>query len=316
MKRQLGFSAALLLSACQLDSDIAQNQGAIINGELAVVGDFPAVGALVFDFGGFQQYCTGTLIAPNIVLSAAHCVDIGLNGFDSLAQVAQFTRVVFNQVNVNNGPQPGGVVAVVDRIIENVDFDINLLGDGNDISILVLKESVVGIQPIPFSKTPADTLIGQRFLSVGFGVSNAANQSGSGIQRFTDFELEAAQGELNFYGQANDTDTGVCFGDSGGPDLITINGVTQVFGIHSFVFDGGTCLGGAGAQRTDTPAASGFIQTQLDLFAEEPPVVVPPPAEAGGCGKNSIASSSSSASSVFVLLFVFGAFVWRRRSSR
>jgi MYXO-CTERM domain-containing protein len=312
MRKQLGFSAALLLSACQLETEIALEEGAIINGEVAVVGDFPAVGALVFDFGGFIQYCTGTLIAPNIVLSAAHCIDPQLNGFDSLDQVAQFTRVVFNQVDVNNGAQAGGVVASVDRIIQNGAFDVNALGDGNDASILVLTQSVAGIQPIPFSTTPANTLIGQRFTAVGFGVSNAANQSGSGIQRFTDFELEAAQGELNFYGQANDTDTGVCFGDSGGPDLISINGVTQVFGIHSFVFDGGSCLGGAGAQRTDTPNSSKFIQDQLDLFGEEEPVV--PPVEPQGCGANSVASSSTSASSIFLLLFAFGAFTWRRRS--
>jgi MYXO-CTERM domain-containing protein len=316
MKKQLGFSATLLLSACQVDSDIALDESAIINGTVAEIGDFPAVGALVFDFGGFQQYCTGTLIAPNIVLSAAHCVNTGLNGFDSLAQVAQFTRVVFNQINVNNGPQAGGIVASVDRIIENGAFDLTNLQAGNDVSILVLKESVAGIEPIPFSIVPTTDLIGQRFTSVGFGVSNAANQSGGGIQRFTDFELEAVEGEIMRYGfndngQGDDT-TGVCSGDSGGPDLIEINGVTQVFGIHSFVDspNGLTCLDGVGTQRTDTQA--NFIQDQIDLFGEEPPVVEPIPVD--GCSVTP--TSEGASSSVVFLLFAFGVFVWRRRSTR
>jgi MYXO-CTERM domain-containing protein len=315
MKRQLGLSAVLLLSACQLDPNITQEQDAIINGENAIIGQFPAVGALVQPFGGsFFQFCTGTLIAPNLVLSAAHCIDPELNG-QSLAQIAASTRVVFNQINVNNGPQAGGIVASVDRIIENGAFDLTNLQAGNDVSILVLKESVVGIEPIPFSVTPATDLIGQRFTSVGFGVSNAANQSGGGIQRFTDFELEAVEGEIMRYGfndngQGDDT-TGVCSGDSGGPDLIEINGVTQVFGIHSFVDspNGLTCLDGVGTQRTDTQA--NFIQAQIDLFGEKPPVVEPVPVD--GCSVTPTSKGASS-SAVF-LLFAFGVFVWRRRST-
>jgi MYXO-CTERM domain-containing protein len=326
MRKQLGFSAALLLSACQVESNIAHEDAAIINGKVATTGQFPAVGALMLDFGQLFQTCTITLIAPNIALSAAHCVDPELNGFSDLTETARFMQVIFNQTNVNGGLQAGGQLIGVQKIIENGAFNINNLGAGNDVSIIVLKKNVVGIDPIPVSNTPAGNLIGLEFTSVGYGVSDAANQSGSGIQRFTDFELEDAQGELNFYGASNLVDingdgtidnqdtTGVCFGDSGGPDLIDINGVTKVFGIHSFVTDGATCLGGAGAQRTDTATANKFINDNVTLFASTEADIPPP--EKGGCSVSPTSPDGVPSSAPVFLLFAFGAFVWRRRSSK
>jgi V8-like Glu-specific endopeptidase len=297
-----------LFAACE--PQIVAEQSAIINGELAAAGEFPAVGALVFDFGGdFEQYCTGTLIAPNIVLSAAHCVDPALSGID-LDTTAAFTRVVLNQLNTNNGIQAGGIAARVEQIIMNNDFDANFLDQGNDVSVLILDQPVAGVEPIPVTFDNAAAFVGDRFTAVGYGVSNAANQSGSGVQRFTTFELEAAQGELNFYGTQNDTGTGVCFGDSGGPDLIEVNGELRVFGIHSFVFDGSTCLGGAGAQRTDTQEA--FVQPILDEFAAPPPVIDGD--EDGKCSVNP--TSTNSASGAIFLLFIAGAFALRRNRKR
>jgi hypothetical protein len=57
-----------------------ENESAIIGGTLAIDADYPAVGALLYkipdphlgDTGGFL--CTGTLIAPDVVLMAAHCL--------------------------------------------------------------------------------------------------------------------------------------------------------------------------------------------------------------------------------------------------
>lgn len=306
MKMRIGLGAILLASACQ--QEIATTQGAIINGEVAAAGQFPAVGALVFDFGGgfFAQYCTGTLIAPNLVLSAAHCVDPAISGI-SLEDTAASTRVGFNQVNVNNGPQGDGIFAEVEQIFMNNDFNVNLLDAGNDISILVLKDPIDTIDPIPVNRDSAFAFIGDTFTAVGYGVSDAVNQGGSGIQRFTSFELQDTDGELTFYGFGEDD--GVCFGDSGGPDLIEVNGEVRVFGIHSFVFDGSTCLDGAAAQRTDSQVA--FIDPIVEDFGIAP-VADGDDNDEGRC---SVAPASSGASVGAWWLLALGGLLLRRRRS-
>ncbi|MBU1897837.1 trypsin-like serine protease, partial [Myxococcota bacterium] len=69
-----------LLWACAEPPELAQQQLQIINGEPSVAGAFPTVGALLATVqtyqgprGGFS--CTGTLIAPDVVLTAGHCIE-------------------------------------------------------------------------------------------------------------------------------------------------------------------------------------------------------------------------------------------------
>src|SRR3989442_15248218 len=70
MRRPAALLLSSLVAACGSTAEIAESDGEIQGGK-PDSGD-PAVGLLWMQSGGF---CTGTLIAPQVVLTAPHCVN-------------------------------------------------------------------------------------------------------------------------------------------------------------------------------------------------------------------------------------------------
>src|SRR4051812_38285410 len=62
---------ALLGTACVVDEASVARQG-IITGQQSDPGEFPATGQVVI---GDTLICTATLIAPDVALTAAHCLE-------------------------------------------------------------------------------------------------------------------------------------------------------------------------------------------------------------------------------------------------
>src|SRR5450631_2144407 len=54
---------------------------AIVGGTAATPGTFPSLAFVLLDEGnGLVQICTGTVVAPNVVMTAAHCVVDPMSG--------------------------------------------------------------------------------------------------------------------------------------------------------------------------------------------------------------------------------------------
>lgn len=265
----LGAFVSLSLSCAQGELELAQQP--IINGTDVDPDDDPflAVGSLAFDFndGRFFSTCTGTLVSPKFFLTAAHCVQ-GLQPDDR--------KILFGTSDNQTGADADQIIKVVeiDQIFASPRFNINNLGAGNDIAVIHLAEEVTDIEPIPFNDellTNAD--IGREFIAVGFGTtdpgSNPPNSAtGGGLKRFVELTLTGLDSQLTFYGdgaQAN-----VCFGDSGGPDIMEFEDGPRVIGVHSFVTFP-SCHSDSASQRTDVQAESflnGIINSSV---LPEPP---------------------------------------------
>ncbi|MCP4448955.1 MAG: trypsin-like serine protease [Myxococcales bacterium] len=141
---------------------IGSTSQAIIGGESASVGDFPTTVAI--SNGGL---CTGTLIAQDLVLTAAHCVLPSLLGVGTQDQVTGQTQVIFDTDDLYSS---GGRAIQAAETIPHPDFSINGLGD-NDIALIRLQTPVTDRTPTPINRSREDAKAGLLVTQVGYGAT-------------------------------------------------------------------------------------------------------------------------------------------------
>ena len=128
---------------------------------------------------GCSEICTGSLIAPNVVLTAAHCVRPSLVPFNS-EQLSMNVNTLFVLINSNNyleGERLQGSKLVGVKNIRHGSYGTNIVYpfDG-DIALLELKECVSGMEVAKVATQMTEPTAGScaNVTVAGFGrVSNA-----------------------------------------------------------------------------------------------------------------------------------------------
>jgi secreted trypsin-like serine protease len=239
----------------------------------------PSVVALV---SGGAAFCSGTLVAPRVVLTAAHCV-----GF-SLADL----RIAFG-----SDPQAAESLAVV---ASHVHPDFDPVAHSDDIALLLLEAAAPPeASPLPLMTERLDGFVGAPLRFVGFGMTDASD-AGARTKHDGTSVISAVQAR-SFSFSAGPSHP--CGGDSGGPAFVTVAGREIVAGLTAAGDPG--CAGGAIDTRVD-PYVADFIRPYLDATAAG---AAPP--RAGGCALG--VGASKAVESATLALAVAMAMTRRRR---
>lgn len=186
---------------------IASTGRAVVGGQSSEPGEYAATGALVH---GLVYRCTATLIAPDVAITAAHCLAEG--GFGDFA----FTL----DGDLSDGPDD---LIALRAHHQHADFHADgpqylTMGQRNDIGVVILEHPIEGVEPeqldLDLDAGEIQLAGGSQLTLCGYGRDAWSVPGTVGVKRHAVVLVDSVGAwEL----QTTEDDPQPCRGDSGGP---------------------------------------------------------------------------------------------------
>jgi secreted trypsin-like serine protease len=282
----LALLGVLIFSATATAASNPKATGSVIGGHNATIAEFPSLAFIEGVQATAGYACTGTVVAPRVVLTAGHCVeDIESSSIVEPSLIAVATGIS-NLTKIKQAE-----VSEVEKVLAYPGFDpTQLHGDAG----LLILTAPVAAPPIALA-TGADAALyepGDQLTVAGWGIDNRATGHAPNQLQSATVPIEEAsrckEGTRRFY-PFFDPDRQVCaldaphfhittcHGDSGGPAIATRTDGTPVeIGVTSL--GDGSCNPASPAVFTRVDQISSWVQSWIDAVesgAPTPQIKVP-----------------------------------------
>jgi hypothetical protein len=233
--------------------------------------------------GQIFPICSGTMITSDVFLTASHCTAF----YSQELAPGGFTAFVSLDPSIPFGPLTSNTTNLlpVAHVVTNPNFNQSQ-SDSGDIGALILSSPVNSVTP---ASLPACGLLEQlsaqnglknaTFTAVGYGVQNRV--VGGGVPFFQDINpiprmfafssfSALSPGYIRLSQNPANGNGGTCFGDSGGPNFLTVSGQRILAAIT--ITGDAVCRSRNVDYRLDTVGAQSFLQYVNGAFGTHIPV--------------------------------------------
>lgn len=237
----------------------------------------PGVVALRVGRDGAYDICSGALLAPNVVLTARHCVAQNLADAISCDEEGRATNAVAHVAGEEAPANISVFVGAAPRFSRSPDaVAATIVAPGgdvlcdSDIALVVLDRELSGVAPFAV-RTSASARVGETIRAVGYGRNDAKTPMGTRFRKENVPVLAVGKGvsasRTRLGAREFEVGKSICEGDSGGPAISEATGA--VIGVVS---RGGPCGDDFGHVYTSTAGFEDLFERAF-AAAETRPIV-------------------------------------------